>query len=902
MSKALDSLLGTSVYDQPANAFDIAPTPPSSRPVLNENSTLAQPYRIAVIGDAPGRDEEIQGKPFVGMAGKMLNNLLQHAGIVRAACFVGNICQHRPPNNDIKRFALDGPEIQSGVAQLSKDLEAYNPHICLLLGNTPLRFAKDNASVGDWRGSFFISDKTGPFYGRKCIASYHPAACMRMYEWTHLLRLDIKKCMSEASSPILLLPQRNLTINLTAYEIVSRLQFIIANHSTISIDIEGGIGTMSCISVAISHTDSFIIPFTKSNGDSYWSLDDELLIWTQLADVLANPGVGKILQNCLYDRFVLEYSYNCSVIGTIEDTMLKSWEKYCELEKGLGFLCSIYTKEPYYKSDRKSGDMETHWRYCCKDSAVTYEIADKVSSMLDANATRHYNFNLNLLNSILYMELRGIKYDSVLAKQRLDEVNTHIFNLQTELDSLAGVGISSTEDKSKLLERVRDAMCYKKNRCQPKKDYELIYPLIENFLSNGEPLTTFWRGFISIESGFSLNLRSPQFKSYIYDTLKLPKQYKEDPNTGKEALSTDYESLLKIQKKTPHRVIEIALQLGALRTRSQMLEIHADSDGRIRCGYNIVGTETGRLTCYTSPTGSGYNLQTIPSDSSTEPDNSPLKKGMRDLFIADEGYYMFQCDLSGADGWTVAAHLAALGDRTMLEDYLAGIKPAKVLCYMLRHGASSLAGKTREEIKFLTGPIKSKDWDYFLSKIGQHGTSYLMGPQALANNVFKQSEGKLVCSKAEAEDLQKLFNIRYRVRLWHNATAHKLSKSPTITAASGHTRRFFGRSQEILGQALAHEPQANTTYATNLAAWRLWNDNDNRRRDTNCAKVTLRIEPLHQVHDALLGQFKVEDAAWAAGKIKSYFDNKITIAGISLVIPYEGNYGSSWGDLSIGSI
>src|SRR6516164_4787530 len=113
MSKALDSLLGNSVYDQPANAFDIAPTPSSGRPVLNENSTLAQPYRIAVIGDAPGRDEEIQGKPFVGMAGKMLNNLLQHAGIVRAACFVGNICQHRPPNNDIKRFALDGPEIQS---------------------------------------------------------------------------------------------------------------------------------------------------------------------------------------------------------------------------------------------------------------------------------------------------------------------------------------------------------------------------------------------------------------------------------------------------------------------------------------------------------------------------------------------------------------------------------------------------------------------------------------------------------------------------------------------------------------------------------------------------------------------------------------------------------------------
>ena len=64
----------------------------------------------------------------------------------------------------------------------------------------------------------------------------------------------------------------------------------------------------------------------------------------------------------------------------------------------------------------------------------------------------------------------------------------------------------------------------------------------------------------------------------------------------------------------------------------------------------------------------------------------------------------------------------------------------------------------------------------------------------------------------------------------------------------------------------------------------------------------LIIEPLHQVHDALLGQFPKEHTSWAVSKIKSYFDNPIRIAGIELTIPYEGAYGESWGELTEGTI
>lgn len=533
--------------------------------------------------------------------------------------------------------------------------------------------------------------------------------------------------------------------------------------------------------------------------------------------------------------------------------------------------------------------LDSYWTYCCKDSSVTYEIADTLNRYLDPAAQRHYRFNHDLLNPILYMELRGIRYDSPEAAKRLEAVNSHIWNLQQELDKLAGQGLKPDATKDEVFEVIADVMCYKRDRYKPKKDYINDYPRAMA-LANSWPISQQELGELNVLLGLSLNTKSAKLKEYLYDTLQLPKQYKKDKD-GKEHLSTDYEALLRLSKLRPHPAITLAIQIGLVRTRSQMLAIHPDSDGRIRCGYNIVGTETGRLTCYTSPTGSGYNLQTIPKEDHLKPDGHPLRHGMRDLFMADEGYYLFECDLSGADGQSVAAALASCGDSTMLEDLRAGIKVAKVLCYLLRHGAGSLARKTREEIKDLTKEVSKDSWDYFACKIGQHMTSYRGGPRKMASVILMESEGKLVMTEAECRDLQNLFLIRYRMRLWWDRVERDLNRQPyppKMTDASGHVRRFFGRKEDRITQALAHIPQANTTYATNLAVHNLWTDPENRVADR------LRIEPLHQVHDAILGQFRIEDTSWAITKIRSYFDNTLIIDGIPIKIPFEGSYGTNW--------
>lgn len=239
--------------------------------------------------------------------------------------------------------------------------------------------------------------------------------------------------------------------------------------------------------------------------------------------------------------------------------------------------------------------------------------------------------------------------------------------------------------------------------------------------------------------------------------------------------------------------------------------------------------------------------------------------------------------------------MAALGETTMLEDLKAGLKPARIVCYMLRHGDGAIRGKSREEIADAIKEVKKEDWDYFACKQGIWGTCYLMGARKLSNVILLQSEGKVNISESEAKDFQRLVFLRYPVnRIWHPAMQRFLSKQPyppKLTAASGHTRKFFGRSNEILGEALAHEPQAITTYATNMAAHKLWVDPKNR------VGKKLRVEPLHQVHDALVTQAKVEDTDWTIGKLKQWFDNPLVIGGIPIVIPFEGNYGPSWGNL-----
>lgn len=343
------------------------------------------PRRLAIVGEAPGSDEvswhvcpgcgygytpvkaytgtrcprckgeaEARPTPFVGPSGMLLNRLLSDVGIPRDGCLIANCCQVQPPRNEIKLFKWDGVELTEGMACLMADLATFNPHMILMLGNTPLRglTGEHRKNVGDWRGSL-LEVKVGERMV-KAMATYHPAALLREYGLSGVVKFDMKRLRDELAVDGLVLPVRQIDVDLGFVELLDRLKSAQNARQAIAFDLEGTCDYIECIGFASSPSSAFVVPFISVDGTSVWQEHEEIALWEAVAALLEDPLVPKIAQNSLYDCFVLAWTYGIVVRGIADDTMLKHHELYCELDKSLGFQASIYTREPYYKFQRKA--------------------------------------------------------------------------------------------------------------------------------------------------------------------------------------------------------------------------------------------------------------------------------------------------------------------------------------------------------------------------------------------------------------------------------------------------------------------------------------------------------------------------------------------------------------------
>lgn len=114
---------------------------------------------IAIVGEAPGRDEEAQGKPFVGSSGFLLNSMLEVAGIDRASCYVTNVCDSRPPKNDFAFFYTDktkkcpSSELLDQRQRLWKEIREVNPKVVVVMGNEALKALTQETGIKKWRGT-----------------------------------------------------------------------------------------------------------------------------------------------------------------------------------------------------------------------------------------------------------------------------------------------------------------------------------------------------------------------------------------------------------------------------------------------------------------------------------------------------------------------------------------------------------------------------------------------------------------------------------------------------------------------------------------------------------------------------------------------------------------------------
>ena len=126
---------------------------------------------LLFVGEAPGRDEDLQGEPFVGRSGKLLDRLMaEELGIDRSRCYIANVVKCRPPDNRDPR----PEEIAACRPYLVAQLDLIKPVVVVTLGNfaTKLLLETDKG-ITQMRG------KAYPFGDSHLVPTYHPAAALR---------------------------------------------------------------------------------------------------------------------------------------------------------------------------------------------------------------------------------------------------------------------------------------------------------------------------------------------------------------------------------------------------------------------------------------------------------------------------------------------------------------------------------------------------------------------------------------------------------------------------------------------------------------------------------------------------------------------------------------------------
>ena len=143
--------------------------------------------KIMIIGEGPGANEDIEGKPFVGRAGKLLDKMLTAIQLDRTKVYISNVVNYRPPANR----KPSEEEIQRYLPYLKSHIEIINPKILVLLGSTALNTLIGNEVVISKARGKWIQKEIGmakPWI----IASFHPAFLMRQPEQKKLAWIDLK--------------------------------------------------------------------------------------------------------------------------------------------------------------------------------------------------------------------------------------------------------------------------------------------------------------------------------------------------------------------------------------------------------------------------------------------------------------------------------------------------------------------------------------------------------------------------------------------------------------------------------------------------------------------------------------------------------------------------------------
>ena len=565
--------------------------------------------KIAFVGEAPGQHEESddEKRPFIGPSGTLLRNWIKNAGISTDEYYMTNLLKERPPGNKFHAFVKKNPETliaHTKLLQIELSL-LENCNLIVPVGGPALKAITGKNGIINYRGSILKSIILPEGKNKKCIPIIHPAAIMRQWHNIAPTLVDLKRIRTDSYFPELKLPQRECIIRPKFDDVMEFMRNLIEDthdidakrtirkRDIISVDTETKEGgRIATIQFCNDSTIALCIPFQYGSGASYWPIDQEIVIWKLIANILYRKYL--VGQNFLmYDTFVLGMQGfdPWRILNNVYLDTMEAFQCYQPtLPKKLGFLTSLYTREPFYKHEGKETigmkdwsptvSDDKFWIYGCKDVLVVHEMFDKIKQdLVKHNLWQNYRERYQgMAQRRLKMTFRGIRVDL----EKKEQIKKQTFK-------------NALEQQCKL----------------------------------------------TIVAGSNINVRStPQMKKLLYTDMKMPVQFIKGSD-GERHITCNEDAILKLASANRSEVFDLILKVRHYRTLwSNYVNVKSDSDDRVRSSYGF--TETGRFTSYKCPFRTGYNLQNWPPD-------------MRVMLRSDDDdHVLIEMDLSQAESRAVA--------------------------------------------------------------------------------------------------------------------------------------------------------------------------------------------------------------------------------------------------------
>jgi|ERR1039458_3467013 DNA polymerase len=559
--------------------------------------------KLAIVGEAPGGEEERLGRPFVGSTGRIVDDTLISLGLSRSEVYLTNVVKIRPPGNNIEALHILGKSINDFIPQLQAELEALKPNAILALGNTALTALTGYHGIEKYRGSILPCS----LVSNKVIPTIHPAALLHaegdssLRSWKDLtfIKWDFKRAIDQSQFSEYNPPRRNLIIAKDALYL-DRFLRKYEDNQFVSVDIETFKTIPICIGLAFCPDEAISVPLFFSS----MTRSDQISCWEMLAKLLADLKVFKIGQNFKFDQRLLRNCVNDTVNFGFKvnsfffDTMLAFRTIYPELPSSLQFSTSVLTEEPYYKDEGKEYNpkkdkFDRLLLYNAKDAAVTYEVFEKELIELEKNNQTDFFFERVMPLHPFYsrIEQRGIKRDN-FQKRVLEEK-------------------------------------YKDKRRELEKE---LFSRTQEYLD--DPINV------------SSNGRNGDVPKLLFGLMKIPVRKSTDEKT--------LDALMRNAVKDPDkkRVLELILEIRKVRkTIGTYIDHETDYRGRtltsIRIALETGRTSNGILKTPVTTRPFGLAFQTITK-------HREVGSDLRSMFIPDSGYVLIEPDLSGAEARVVA--------------------------------------------------------------------------------------------------------------------------------------------------------------------------------------------------------------------------------------------------------